>query len=289
MMSSQKYPWQSGRNDFSMLHLSTEKGASAEVYRHGAHVTSWKSASGKEWLFLSDAAQFERGKAIRGGVPVIFPQFSGFGNGPRHGFVRNSDWQLLEAPIQADGKTTCRFGFQSTEETLAQWPYRFSVEFIIELMDRQLNMRLRVINQDTQAFRFTAALHTYFAVSDIRTVQLHGLEGVRYWDNNGSSYQEDRFMFNASPLTFPDAIDRVFFNAEQPLELIDNEARLQIRKDGFHDVVVWNPGEEATRQLNDMHNDDYRFMLCVEAAVVDHPIELQPGDEWSGSQTLTEM
>ncbi|HEX6371728.1 MAG TPA: hypothetical protein VF006_22595, partial [Longimicrobium sp.] len=58
------------------LRLSHASGATAEVYLHGAHVASWVPAGGTEALFVSRAATFAPGKAIRGGVPVIFPQFA---------------------------------------------------------------------------------------------------------------------------------------------------------------------------------------------------------------------
>ena len=51
-------------------------------------------------------------------------------------------------------------------------------------------------------------------------------------------------------------------------------------------MVVWNPGAEKTAQLKDMPADDWRKMLCVEAALVFEPALLPPGEEWSGMQTL---
>jgi len=51
------------------------KGASAEVYLWGATLTSYKPASGKENIFVSPGAKFDGVKAIRGGVPVVFPQW----------------------------------------------------------------------------------------------------------------------------------------------------------------------------------------------------------------------
>ena len=47
-------------------------GDSVEVYLYGATVTSWKN-KGKEHLWVSEGAKFDGSKAIRGGVPVVFP------------------------------------------------------------------------------------------------------------------------------------------------------------------------------------------------------------------------
>jgi glucose-6-phosphate 1-epimerase len=36
-----------------------------------------------------------------------------------------------------------------------------------------------------------------------------------------------------------------------------------------------------------MPDDDYRRMLCIEAAVIDKPVTLPPGQSWAGRQVLT--
>jgi glucose-6-phosphate 1-epimerase len=279
-------PWQIGRGKLAKLTLTTPAGASAEIYRYGAHLTSWKTSGGKEWMFTSRQAQFEQGKAIRGGVPVIFPQFSGFGQGQRHGFARNVEWRLEGEHNASAQDVSCRFVLQADDKSLASWPHRFRAEFVPELSDTQLKMTLTIHNTDNRPFRFTAALHTYFAVSNVHQVQLRGLKGLSYWDNNGSDFQRDRFIYGQDALEFPDAIDRVFFDNSNPLQLIDGEHQLTIENPGFHEVVVWNPGAEATKKLNDMADDEYLQMLCVEAAIIDQPITLMPGESWSGAQVL---
>src|SRR5438270_10896601 len=79
------------------LEVGANDGARVEVYTHGAHLTSWKPASGEERLFLSSRSSFTPDSAIRGGVPVIFPQFSAMGPLPKHGFARVSEWELVRA------------------------------------------------------------------------------------------------------------------------------------------------------------------------------------------------
>lgn len=278
--------WQTGRGQMAKLHLTTSAGACAEIYPYGAHITSWKTAAGREWMFLSRQAQFEPGKAIRGGVPVIFPQFSGFGPGQRHGFARNVEWQLEDESATSAQESVCRFILQADDKSLAIWPHRFRAELMPLLSESQLKMTLTIHNIDDKPFSFTAALHTYFAVTDLYRVQLRGLKGLSYWDNNGSDFQRDRFIFVQDTLEFPDAIDRVFFANSNPLRLVDGNHSLTIENPGFREVVVWNPGAEATKKLNDMADDEYRQMLCVEAAIIDQPITLLPGESWSGAQVL---
>jgi glucose-6-phosphate 1-epimerase len=182
-----------GRNGQPVFTLTTNAGDSIDIYRHGAHLTSWKTASGKEWMFLSEQAVFSHNSAIRGGVPVIFPQFSGFGSGQRHGFARNMEWQLAQTKSTADG-AQCTFTLETNEATLAIWPHHFRAEFTAALHNNRLSMTLTIHNSDTKPFTFSAALHTYFGISHIQNVKLQGLNGRHYWDNNGSDFQRDRFI-----------------------------------------------------------------------------------------------
>src|SRR5512146_3353582 len=80
-----------GRNNLPKVILHGPDGAQAEVYLHGAQVTSWKAADGLERLFLSERSDFLPGSAIRGGVPVIFPQFNELGPLIKHGFARRME------------------------------------------------------------------------------------------------------------------------------------------------------------------------------------------------------
>lgn len=279
------YAFSNGSNGQPVLTLKTPHGASMDIYRHGAHLTSWKTTTGREWMFLSGVADFSPGSAIRGGVPIIFPQFSGFGSGQRHGFARNVEWQLTQATSSGES-SQCIFTLQENDATLKLWPHRFTVKFTATLENDRLTMMLSIHNSGSTPFTFSAALHTYFAVSDIHRVQLTGLEGRRYWDNNGSDFHKDRFVDNQNTLQFPGAIDRVYFDCQTPLQLIDGNDHLEIQAQEFTEVVVWNPGAEATKKLPDMADHEYQKMLCVEAAIFDKPITLNAGETWSGSQIL---
>ena len=97
-------------NGLPCVRLRGANGASALIALHGAQLLSWKTghssvgdapADGRERLFLSERARFAEGAAIRGGVPVIFPQFAGRGPLPKHGFARTLPWRLIEGDEQA--------------------------------------------------------------------------------------------------------------------------------------------------------------------------------------------
>ena len=88
----------------------TTPACNAEFYLQGAHLTGWQPAGEQPVLFLSERSAFEPGKAIRGGVPIIFPWFgartatldSPRTDGPSHGFARTALWELAFAAIAGD-------------------------------------------------------------------------------------------------------------------------------------------------------------------------------------------
>ncbi|KAF2323061.1 hypothetical protein GH714_033066 [Hevea brasiliensis] len=51
--------------------------------------------------------------------------------------------------------------------------------------------------------------------------------------------------------------------------------------------VVWNPWDKKAKAMPDCGDEDYKHMLCVEAACVEKPITLKPGEEWKGRQELS--
>lgn len=262
--------------------LKTPFGASLEVYHQGGHITSWVPSAGQaDRLFVAKGTELAEGKAIRGGVPVCFPQFAAFGTGVKHGFARTSDWSLESVN---DEQTTAVFTLKDAEQTRALWPNAFELRLIVILADGSLTMTLDVKNADSKPWEFSGALHTYFAVSDFTRASVSSFEGTTYWDN-GTDFSDKKVEQN-SALTFTGALDRVYFDAPDSLTLVDGECSLYINKTGFTDVVVWNPGAEGAKGLKDMHDDEYTGMLCVEAAIVDKPITLASGASWQGSQIL---
>ena len=265
--------------------LENSQGDKLTISPYAAHVLGWQTRNDNQHLFLSKDAVLKEGKAIRGGVPIIFPQFNEFGPGQRHGFARNLTWQITSQTDARIELTLC-----SNANTKALWPFNFVATYGVELGNEKLCLSLEVTNRDKKPFEFTSALHTYLAVSQLREVKLTGLSGYSYWNNDGSPFKE-RHCHTATPLSFIDTletgIDRIYFSVDKPLQLIDGTKSLSITMSGFEEVVVWNPGANAAAQLADMRSDEYTQMLCVEAAKIDKPVTLNPDESWCGSQTLS--
>ncbi len=258
-------------------------GASVQMTAQGAHVCSWIPAGGQEQLFLSKTSEWREGVAIRGGVPVIFPQFGGLGNLPKHGFARTTQWKLQSCSNDAQGKGIAVFVLQDNEASRAVWPYAFTAQLRVTVHADQLNIALDICNTGTDTFSFTAALHTYFAVQDIAAARLHGLQHCHYRDSmNGGQLCTE----TADSLHITAETDRIYLNTPSELRLQQPQQVMQIRSEGFADTVVWNPGATGAVKLSDLEPEGHQRMLCVEAAAIGQPVILAAGQSWCGQQQL---
>ena len=285
-MSTHTHQIISGLGGLPKVMLTAADGASAEIYLHGAHLTSWIPAGGAERLFLSRASEFRAGAAIRGGVPIVFPQFSNFGPLPRHGFVRNTAWELMGVETTAEGQLTVKFSLSDSEATRNVWPHAFQIIFAVTIGGQQLRMKLSITNSSEAPFIFSCALHTYLQIADIHQTVIENLQDVRYLDQVNERREA---IQGESLLPFNARVDRVYFDAPARVVVHEPQRQLSVAAEGFPDVVTWNPGATLGATLPDLEPDGYRRMLCVEAAAIGRPITLAPGPggQWHGTQTLT--
>ncbi|TXG80109.1 MAG: D-hexose-6-phosphate mutarotase [Rhodocyclaceae bacterium] len=272
-------------NGLPAVRVAAPDGAKAIVTAHGAQLVSWVPARGRERLYLSERSAFSPGKAIRGGVPVIFPQFAERGSGPRHGFARTTDWQLDEPRGGADFACVTFF-LEDAAATRAHWPHAFRAELTVAVSGTRLDIELEVENRGEAPFDFTAALHTYLRVAEVETASVEGLQGHGYEDNAaGGETRIDR----AETLVVAGEVDRLYADAPATLLLREPGRSLAVQSEGFRDAVIWNPWEDKCAALADMPRDGFRRMLCIEAANAARPVCLEPGAIWFGRQTLVEV
>jgi glucose-6-phosphate 1-epimerase len=239
---------------------------------YAAHLLSWKTADGKERLYLSSAAVRASGKAIRGGVPLIFPQFGGAGP-LRHGFARTLDWTLTN-----ETDTSLTYSLKDSPETLARWPHPFVLEYQVALLANALELTFNITNSGATPFACTAALHTYLAVTSLEETCLTGLTGARYLDEVTMQHHED----TEAEIRFGAELDRVYESAgDRVVRAATGQGILEISSTQFPDVVVWNPGTD----MADLPPGGWDQFICVEAAAFT-PITIEPLQTWQGSQTL---
>ena len=264
------------------MRLRAPDAAQACVLLHGAQIVSWIPAGDQERLYLSPLAVAGAGQAVRGGIPVVFPQFGSQGPLPPHGLARNRAWQWVEG-AQRGGAVIGVLRLASDGATRGLWPHDFELELTLSLSGLQLDVELAVTNTGSSRFEFTSALHTYLRCGDLHRTRLGGLYGVRYLDRLSGIEQRQEM----DPFSFVGEIERVYFDAAlAPLRLSSTLSPMSLHSEGFDDVVVWNPGPDKAAALADLPDDDWLQMLCIEAACIGRPVTLAPGQEWSARQSF---
>ena len=162
------------------------------VYLFGAHIARWSLKNAQEVLFMSKSAVFDNSTPIRGGIPLVFPQFGG-GTLPSHGFARRSVWTVHSRPI---------------------------LLYSITLESNTITTSFQVENQGDKPFDFQALLHTYFNLRDITQTKLYGLEGQSFTDKLSEDITVPCVQPNEQPLIFDKETDYIFFKAPSQVTLV---------------------------------------------------------------------
>ena len=272
---------------FPRLRLTTAL-ATAEIALQGAHVTHFQPAGAAPVLFLSQASHFAPGQPIRGGVPVCFPWFgarAGRPESPAHGFARIMPWEVESLAGTHDLGATAVLRLASSDETRAVWPHDFIARLRIEVT-RQLTLALEIENTGATPFQCEEALHTYFAVGDVREVSITGLEGASYLDKLDGLRRK---QLGSAPLRIEAETDRVFPGSGATCVIHDPELarRIVIERSGSQTTVVWNPWIAKAAAMADFGDDEWPRMLCIETANTgSDAITLGPGARHAMQATI---
>jgi glucose-6-phosphate 1-epimerase len=257
-------------NDFGTTNIALQ----------GGHVMEWSPRGGRPVIWMSPAAVLAPGKSIRGGVPVCWPWFGPHAVNtafPAHGFARISPWQVVAAKPSADGETRLVLRLVQNAAQSGQWPYPSQLEIGITL-GSALSIDLITRNTGDEAIIIGEALHTYFAVSDVHRVVIHGLEDCWFLDkvDGGKRKQQN------GPVNFGGETDRIYLDTLSDC-LIDDPGlrrRIRIAKQGSRSTVVWNPWQEKAAKMGDLGENGYLDMVCVESAnAADNAVTVDPGEE----------
>lgn len=264
----------------------TAPAASAEIYLHGAQVTSWRPTGSEEVIFLSQKSHWEDGRAIRGGIPVCFPWFRAKADNPQapaHGFVRTKSWELLSVKKENES-VVVTLATGSDEASRQWWPYEVRVVHRITV-GSELKLELIVTNTGAVPLQFEEALHTYYRVGDVEKIQVAGLDGAHYLDNMDGN----REKLQSGDVAMTGPTDNAYLNTRNALELIDPvlRRRIRIEKKNSLSTVVWNPWQSGAEKLADLGDDEWREMACVEASnILSCAVTLAAGEEHSLAVTM---
>jgi glucose-6-phosphate 1-epimerase len=242
--------------------------STAEVYLHGAHVTGFQKNTEPPLLFLSRYSEFTPQKAIRGGVPIIFPWFGGRENKPAHGFARTSEWHLQRTKLLTDHSVSLHFCLPEVEG--------FEVEYLVAIGEA-LTMELSIRNTSSLPATFENCLHTYLQVSSVHDILISGLTATRYLDKLSNL----ELLETAPSFPIIAEVDRIYSDTTTTVEIHDPgfNRTINIGKSGSHSTVVWNPWIAKSKTMPDFGDDEYQQMVCVESGnITSHEITLLPGE-----------
>jgi glucose-6-phosphate 1-epimerase len=253
--------------------------AGASMYLQGAHIAEWTPRGQRPVLFTSSRSLFTPGKAIRGGVPIIFPWFGARGvgkPGPAHGFARTLEWEFENAEMADGGRVSVGLVLKANEVTRGLGYDGFQLRFRASFAET-LEMELEARNDSAAELAFEEALHSYFAIADIDRAWVTGLEGTEYIDKT-DGFRRKRL--GNEPVRISKETDQVHLNTQAACTIHDPvwERRIVVEKSGSDSTVVWNPWIEKTRGMSDMAPEDWREMICIETAnASDNAVRLAPG------------
>ena len=235
--------------DFPILKIETSL-CTAEISLYGGHVLSWAPTGHKPVIYMSPKAVFKKGKALRGGIPLCWPWFgknTEDASLPAHGIARISTWQVGRCEEGEDGRVNLLLALPPTDEMMPSGALAMEI-------GNELTMSLITLDVP-RAMPYSAAMHTYFAVSDYEQVAVTGLEELAF-----TEFADDAIPHPEDPLIPLGHIDRIYDPAW--------ERSIRICRAGSGSAVVWNPGAALAASMGDLGEGNERGFLAVETTVV---------------------
>jgi glucose-6-phosphate 1-epimerase len=264
-------------------------GVAGELYLQGAHLTAWQPPGARPVLFTSPNSAFAPGRAIRGGIPIIFPWFGANRHASaaqQHGFARTAPWHLDSIRIIGRGSLTLTLGLGDGDVGSPFWPEPFRAIYTVTFA-QTLSLRLTVQNRATHPIIFEEALHSYFAVSDITAAAISGLAGTTYIDKTDAARRKPQ---TAALVTITAETDRVYLDTPGRCAIEDRgwRRRVVIEKVGAASSVVWNPWAEKAGAMADLGDPAWRSMVCVETGnIADNEVRVAADDEHQMSTVIS--
>jgi len=255
-------------------------GMTGELFVQGAQVTGWQPHRQRPVVFISGNAVFAPGKAIRGGIPVVFPWFGPHPTSPaapQHGFARTALWRLAEVERSGPDEVTMTLSLATDPSGSPFWPEAAAVTLAVSF-GGELPLDLKIHNRSSHAIAFEEALHSYFAVSDIAGVSVSGLEECGFIDKTAGA---QRCPPALAPLTLAKETDSVYLDTPVICAIDDPgwRRRIAVAKSGAASTIVWTPWADKAAAMADLGADQWRGMICVETGnVADHQVRLTAGD-----------
>jgi glucose-6-phosphate 1-epimerase len=289
----------------------SNSGASAQVHPCGATVCSFKTSSQRELLFLSREAKLDGTKAIRGGIPLVFPQFGQPDKSyPQHGFLRDNIWEVDECS-KYDNDDAAGLDFVLTLDKVVKsrggvWDVGTDLDckviLSVKIEPSQMTNVLTISNTSGLDIHFQTLFHTYFKVHgsqalDNRSCNVTGLEGYAVSDK----ITNEDYTLGSDPVPIDGNVDRVYTppmgkNIVDLVIATGEGTKVQLTASGTVNgnnvvvsAVVWNPHKEKAKEMSDFGDNEYFDMICVEPGILSYHPTLFGSNDCVFTQIIKEL
>lgn len=294
--------------------IKHESGAQCSVYPYGATVTSFITSTGHETIFVSSKAKYDGSKAIRGGVPLVFPQFGQPNKDmPQHGFLRRNYWKAGKITSSSD-ETACDFTLELKDVVEARgdegiWSaasastsgINCTCRFEVRVSAKTLTTRLVIQNTGSKAFPYQALYHTYYKIHggkalDPKQCNVTGFEGYSVQDKiTGETYVQDDTPIIVdcevdriyTPPASKNTVDVAFCTGEGGSKVFLKSYATANGEEVPVSAVVWNPFIAKSKTMGDFDDEEYHDMICVEPGVISAEKDLEAGGEVVFTEEIT--
>jgi len=241
---------------------------SAKISLYGGQVLAWQPKNQKPVFWLSDTAQYQQGKAIRGGIPLCWPWFGAYNSEGKqagnHGFARVNNWKLDKAEISEEGVIITLSLQDDDHHCLSEnnvWPYAFKLTQTL-FFGQHFKQTLNIKNNTNQLVNYSVALHSYFRVSSPKNISIPALITAKFDDKITSEH-----FLSSKNVQCDGPVDRVYHSSDV-MQIIDPQWQrtINIQTENSQQWVLWNPGKQGAEQMSDIHHGGEKEYLCLEAA-----------------------
>lgn len=232
----------------------TKSALTAVINTKGAELISLRTDASKEYIWQGDPAFWGKHS------PVLFPIVGTLKNNqythnhrayslPRHGFARDMAFE-----ITAQSEASATFSLQSSQATLAVYPFEFELQLIYTLTDSGLEIGYKVFNKTDETMPFSIGAHPAFALpgdfgdyallwEKPEKLQFHLLENDLIADKTAALITVDQKTPLYYALFENDALVFKSFESGSVTILKDNQPMVKVRFADFPNLGIWTkPG-----------------------------------------------
>jgi galactose mutarotase-like enzyme len=242
-----------------MLHTIENEKLICTIESIGAEIRSLKDkTTGEEYIWQID------GSIWGSSSPVLFPAIGKIKddkvvfNGkeyamPRHGIIRNNN----QLSFEQHGVSKCAFTLTCSEETLKQYPFKFSFSVEFTLIENRLIMNYKVENRDSVPMHFACGGHTAYACPLSENTKLSdyviefpaplNLKADTLGASGLLSYNNREIMSNENKLPLSDTLfneDALIFNTIDfdwiRLRKKNEKKGIVVRFAGYPNLAFWS-------------------------------------------------